>query len=147
MKSTTTSRIVYILCALVIISFFYNTCSGQMTIPLVKGSVVEGNILKSEEGAGQLFKLYESTMEATTTEVSIDFRRLKYERPNNLTYPIDSIDISQSVQDGYEKITLWTAVEFALDNAEKIIIIADDVVYRMYIYYPESIFYFSGKVH
>lgn len=126
-------------------------CNAQMTIPLVKGTVEEGNIYSQDEDGGVVpqdpFQLYKSTMEATTTDVVIDFRRLKYERPNNLTYPIDSIDISDSMQDGYEKITLWTAVEFSLDQAEKIIIFANGITYRMYIYYPEEIFYFSGKVH
>lgn len=122
-------------------------CNAQMTVPLVKGTVEEGNVLVPGEGSGDLFTLYESTMDASTTEVRIDFRRKKHERPNNLTYPIDSIDISESMQDGYEKITLYTSMEFSLDNAEKVIIFANGITYRMYIYYPEQIFYFSGKVH
>lgn len=125
----------------------WNKCSAQMTIPLVSGTVEEGNVLTPGGGSGELFTLYESTMDASTTEVRIDFRHRRYERPSELTYPIDSIDISESMQDGYEKITLWTSVDFSLDNAEKVIIFTNGITYRMYIYYPEQIFYFSGKVH
>jgi len=139
--------VLYAAVAIWLFSLGVSNCKGQMTIPLVKGTVEEGNVLTPGEGSGDLFTLYKSTMEATTAEVTIDFRRLKYERPSNLTYPIDSIDISESMQDGYEKITLWTSVEFSLDKAEKIIIFANGITYRMYIYYPEEIFYFSGKVH
>lgn len=145
-NNTTLGALVIIAIFLLIVGAAQN-CNGQFTIPLVKGTVEEGNIMTPGEGTWDTFTMYESTMEATTTDVVIEFRRLKRERPNELTYPIDSIDISESMQDGYEKITLWISTEFSLDNAEKVIIFANDKVYRMYIYYPEMIFYFSGKVH
>lgn len=118
-----------------------------MTIPMVKGTVEEGNVITPGKEPGDKFALYESTMDATSTDVKIEFRRRKYERPNELNYMIDSLDISKRLQDGYEKITLWVNNDLYPEYTEKIVIFANGNAYRMYIYYTREIFYFSGKVH
>lgn len=139
--------VLYAAVAIWLLSLGVSNCKGQMTIPLVKGTVEEGNVLTPNGGSGEVFTLYKSTMESTTTNVNITFRRLRYERSSELNYPIDSIDISESMQDGYEKITLWVNNDHQLHLVDKIIVFANDNTYRMYVYYPEEIFYFSGKVH
>lgn len=118
-------------------------CEAQMTIPLVQGTVESGDVYELGN-RGEPFALISSEMNASTTEVTIRFKRKKYERVCELTYPVDSIDISQN--DIEETITLWPPPDTKRNNPEKIEIVSDGKIYRMYVYYKQPIFFFTGKV-
>lgn len=122
-----------------------NDCRGQMTIPLVQGTVTSGDMYEIGN-RGEPFELIQSKMDASTTEVTILFKRKKHEKVNQLMYPIDSIDISYSEIDETEIITLWPDKNSKRNNPEKIEIVSDGEFYRMYIYYERPILFFTGKV-
>jgi len=136
--------------AILLATAVWNRCEAQITIPLMNGTVERGDVypMHPEGGVttGDPFDLTQSYISASTTDLLIQFKRRKNEKLKLLRYPIDSIDVSDSMQDGYQSFTLWPYYNGKQYTAEKIEIFTNDVVYRLYIYFEDEIFFFTGKV-
>ncbi len=145
-----------ILLCLLFWSAIFNKCRGQMTIPLVKGSVEEGNtffVKRMDQWSNfgthdpqNCFGLVDGSVEISTTELDLKFKRRRYEKMNTLSYQVDSIDIRNLAYEDWDEITLWLHQHFEHDQAEKAVLFYSDAYWKLYIYYDDLVFYFMGKV-